>query len=246
MGWVTGRVCELQQWNERLFSLRVDASIEPFKAGQYNRLRLRVGGDEVSRPYSYVNSPDRQPLEFHFVRLERGCLSVELSRLCPGDAVDLMPRSSGLFTLDTLPDAHALWLMATGTGIGPYLSMLATSEPWVRFAQIRLIHCVRQVADLSYGGRIQALVSLHPDRFRYIPLVTREEMNGALKRRIPDALEQGILEEMAGLVLDPKQAQVMLCGNPDMVSDTQARLRLRGFRRNRRGDPGQITIENYW
>jgi ferredoxin--NADP+ reductase len=246
MGWVTGRVCELRQWNERLFSLSVEASIEPFKAGQYNRLRLTVGGEEVSRPYSYVNSPTEQLLEFHFVRLEHGCLSIRLAQLVPGDAVDLMPRSTGLFTLDTVPDAQALWLLATGTGLGPYLSILATQEPWERFSEIRLIHCVRQVSDLSYRDRIEALSGPYKGRFKYVPLVTRESMEGALTQRIPLALESGSLEERAGLELHPEHSQVMLCGNPEMVRETQAVLRARGFKRNRRGDPGQITVENYW
>ena len=246
MGWVRGRVCDLRQWNERLFSLSVEASVEPFKAGQYNRLRLIIGGQEVSRPYSYVNHPDEQPLEFHFVRLADGGLSIGLSELAPGDAVDLMPRSTGLFTLDTVPDAQALWLVATGTGIGPYLSILATQEPWQRFSEVRLIHCVRHVSDLSYRDRIEALSRPYQDRFRYVPLVTREVMECALDQRIPLALESGVLEEKAGLILHPAQSQVMLCGNPEMVRDTQALLRDRGFKRNRRGDPGQITIETYW
>lgn len=246
MGWVKGRVVELRRWTERLFSLRVDAEIEPFKAGQYNRLRLFVGDQWVGRPYSYVNAPDRRPLEFHFVAVPEGPLTSRLIHLQPGDEVELMPRSTGLFTLDQVPDGNDLWLFATGTGLGPFLSILGTDEPWERFENICLVHSVRVAAELSYRDRIQGFIERAPDRFRYLPLVSRERCAGALCARIPATLADGRLEDLAALSIEPEHSQVMLCGNPDMVRDTQAVLRGRGLHRNRRSQPGQITVENYW
>ncbi len=246
MGWVKGRVREIKRWTERLFSLCVDAEIEPFKAGQYNRLRLFIGDEWVGRPYSYVNPPDRRPLEFHMVTVPEGPLTSRLIHLQPGDEVELMPRSTGLFTLDQLPDARDLWLLATGTGLGPFLSMLGTQEPWERFENIRLVHSVRQAAELTYRDRIQAFSERAPDRFGYVPMVSREVCEGALCSRIPATIEDGRLERLAALTIEPDHAQVMICGNPDMVRDTQAVLKGRGLLRNRRGHPGQITVENYW
>ena len=246
MGWVKGRVREIKRWTERLFSLCVDADIEPFKAGQYNRLRLFIGDEWVGRPYSYVNPPDRRPLEFHLVTVPEGPLTNRLIHLQPGDEVELMPRSTGLFTLDQLPDARDLWLLATGTGLGPFLSMLGTEEPWERFENIRLVHSVRQASELTYRDRIETFAERAPGRFGYVPMVSREVCAGALCARIPATIEDGRLEHLASLAIEPEHAQVMICGNPDMVRDTQAVLKGRGLRRNRRSQPGQITVENYW
>jgi ferredoxin/flavodoxin---NADP+ reductase len=246
MGWVKGQVRDLKRWTDRLFSLQVDADIEPFRAGQYNRLRLCIGDEWVGRPYSYVNPPDSRPLEFHMVTVPEGPLTNRLIHLQPGDEVELMPRSTGLFTLDQVPDARDLWLLATGTGLGPFLSMLGTDEPWTRFENIRLVHSVRQQAELAYRDRIQAFVEAARGRFGYQPMVSREVCASALCARIPAAIEDGRLEALAALRIEPEHSQVMICGNPDMVRDTQAMLRARGLQRNRRGKPGQITVENYW
>ncbi len=246
MGWVKGRVRELKRWTERLFSLYVDAEIEPFRAGQYKRLRLPIGDQWVGRPYSYVNPPDRRPLEFHFVRVPEGPLTNRLVHLQPGDEVELMPRSTGLFTLDQVPDAHDIWLLATGTGLGPFLSMLETDEPWERFENIRLVHSVRLAAELSYRDRIQGFIDRAPGRFGYVPMVSREICENVMCARIPATIEDGRLEALAALTIGPGHSQVMLCGNPEMVRDTQSVLKGRGLRRNRRGQPGQITVENYW
>jgi ferredoxin/flavodoxin---NADP+ reductase len=246
MGWVKGQVRDLKRWTDRLFSLQVDADIEPFRAGQYNRLRLFIGDEWVGRPYSYVNPPDSRPLEFHMVTVPEGPLTNRLIHLQPGDEVELMPRSTGLFTLDQVPDARDLWLLATGTGLGPFLSMLGTDEPWMRFENIRLVHSVRQQAELAYRDRIQAFLETAPGRFGYLPMVSREVCESALCSRIPAAIDDGGLEEFATLRIEPERSQVMICGNPDMVRDTQAVLRARGLQRNRRGKPGQITVENYW
>jgi len=246
MGWVKGQVREITRWTDRLFSLRIDAEVEPFKAGQYNRLRLFIGEEWVGRPYSYVNPPGTAPLEFYLVTVPEGPLSHRLVALRPGDEVELMPRASGLFTLDQVPDARDLWLLATGTGLGPFLSMLGTAEPWARFQNIRLVHAVRRAGELNYRERIEAFAAQAPGRFRYLPMVSREACAGALCERIPNALEHGRLEDLADLAVTAAGSQVMICGNPDMVRDTQQVLRLRGLQRNRRSHPGQITVENYW
>ncbi len=246
MGWVTGIVRERKQWTERLFSLRVDAEVEPFKAGQFNRLRLEIDGEMVGRPYSYVNAPDERPLDFYLITVPDGPLSNRLVQLEPGDPVELMPRATGFFTLDELPDSRDLWLLSTGTALGPFLSILKTSEPWDRFENIRLIHAVRKAEELVYQDTIRPFVERDPQRFQYIPFVSREPCPGGLEGRVPAAIAEGRLEHHAGLTITPEHSQVMLCGNPAMVKDTSDVLRARGLERNRRRKPGHITTENYW
>jgi ferredoxin/flavodoxin---NADP+ reductase len=244
-GWVCGEVRELRRWTDRLFTLRVDAEVEPFKAGQYNRLRLPIDGEWVARPYSYVNPPDGRPLEFYLITVPGGPLSNRLAQLRRGDAVELMPRASGLFTLDQVPDARDLWLIATGTGLGPFLSILRSGECWERFRNVRLVHGVRRAEELGYRDTLLAL-GFGPDRFRCLPMVSREDGPGALRGRITAALRDGRLEQAAGLAITPESSQLMLCGNPDMVRETQTLLGERGLQRCRRGRPGQVTVENYW
>jgi ferredoxin--NADP+ reductase len=245
-GWVQGEVREIRRWTERLFSLSIDAQVEPFQAGQYNRLRLWIDGEWVARPYSYVNATDVRPLEFYLVTVPDGPLTNGLVQLHPGDSVELMPRASGLFTLENVPDARDLWLVSTGTGLGPFLSILRSGMCWERFEQVRLVHGVRYAADLSYRDTLLELARDHAGQFRYLPIVSREEAPGALRGRITEALIDGRLERAAGREIAAESAQVMLCGNPEMVREIQAGLRERGLQRCRRGHPGQITVENYW
>jgi ferredoxin/flavodoxin---NADP+ reductase len=184
-------------------------------------------------------SPDVRPLEFHLVTVPEGPLTNRLIHLQPGDDIELMPRSTGLFTLDQVPDARDLWLLATGTGLGPFLSMLGTDEPWERFGNISLVHSVRCGAELSYRDRIQALAAAAPERFRYQPMVSREALAGIPQVRASRrSCRTDSWRFTCGLEIEPEHSQVMICGNPDMVRDTQAVLRARGLERNRRGKPG--------
>ena len=109
-----------------------------------------------------------------------------------------------------------------------------------------LVHAVRTTAELTYREKIDALLAQHPDQLTYIPFVSREQADFALHGRVPTAIEDGSLEARAGLPLDVADSQVMICGNPAMVSDTQAVLAGRGMKKNRRREPGHITTEQYW
>ena len=136
--------------------------------------------------------------------------------------------------------------MATGTGVGPFLSILDTATPWQRFERIVLVYAVRTLAELSYRERIAALQTKHGAQFVFVPFVSREETGFALGGRIPQAIADGRLESSAGLALSAEQSQVMLCGNPQMIEDTTQELMQRGMKKHRRKDPGQITVEHYW
>lgn len=244
--WVNGTVVNLRQWTDRLYSLQVEADIPPFKAGQFTRVALDIEGERVARPYSFVNAPHDPLLEFYFITVPDGPLTRELVRLKPGDAIHLAGRSSGLLVLSELPDADSLWLLSTGTAIGPFLSILGDSEVWQRYARVVLVHSVRTRDELTYRDSIDGLMALHPERLSYIPFVSREQTDIGINARVPAAIEDGRLEAHADLQLTAETSQVMICGNPSMVRDTLAVLESRGLRKNRRREPGHITTEQYW
>ncbi len=248
--WVQGRVIGKRCWTDRLVSLQVEAPEVTFVAGQFGRLALPAPPgskeDMVGRPYSFVNSPESSPHEFYFITLPEGPLTPRLSALEPGDPVWLLRNANGFFSVDEVPAADVLWCLSTGTGLGPFLSILRTVEPWAKFGRIVLVHAVRYGNELTYRDTIAEIAIAHPGAFTSIPIVSRESQPDALGGRIPGAIRDGRLEARAGLALSPENSHVMLCGNPAMVDDTQKVLEARGMKRNRRKEPGQITIETYW
>lgn len=244
--WSAGCVREVYRWTDKLYSLRVDAAVQPFTAGQFTKLGLVIGDELVSRPYSYVNAPHETPLEFYFVTVPDGPLTHRMVGLSPGDAVEVMSKASGFLTLDEVPDAAHLWMLSTGTAIGPFLSILKTAQPWQRFERVVLVHAVRLAAELSFADSIAALRRKHAGRFDYVPVVSREDTSFALRARIPAIIEDRRLEQRVGLEIEAASSQVMICGNPDMVKATSATLYARGLARNRRREPGHVSVENYW
>lgn len=244
--WLDGRVSGLKQWTESLYSLSVDAEIADFEAGQFARLALEIDGEQVARPFSLVNAPDERPLDFYFIEVPGGTLSPRLANLQEGDPIQVSAKANGLMTLKHVPDsAKNLFLISTGTGIGPFLSILKTPEVWANFEQVTLVHAVRFQNELTYQETIQSARDQHPDQFSYIAIVSREDAENALSGRIPAAIDNGQLEELAGTPIN-SDAHVMLCGNPDMVQDTTELLETRDLRRHSRKEPGHITIEKYW
>jgi ferredoxin--NADP+ reductase len=242
-----GSVVALKRWTERLYSVQVDAAVEPFRPGQFGRIALPdENGEMIVRPYSFVNAPHERPLEFYFITLDDGPLTRQLVALKPGDALWVAPRASGFMTPADIQDADHLWLLCTGTALGPYLAICKTDEPWRRFRKVVLVHAVRTAEELTYQDTIRAIAAAHPGQFIYVPCVTREETDFALRARVPQAIEDGRLEARAGITLTAENSQVMICGNPDMVTDTSAALEARGLRKNKRKEPGQITVETYW
>ncbi|MBI4124143.1 MAG: ferredoxin--NADP(+) reductase, partial [Betaproteobacteria bacterium] len=142
-----------------------------------------------------------------------------------------------------VPQAQTLWLVSTGTGIAPYLSILRTEAPWQRFRNVVLVHGVRFSRELVYQdliGKIQ-----NPG-FKYVTFVSREPHPGSLAGRIPAAMRDGRLEAAAGVALSAATSHVMLCGNPQMLKDAAAALAQRGMRKHRRRAPGHITVESFW
>jgi ferredoxin/flavodoxin---NADP+ reductase len=244
--WNIGKVIEHKQWSESLHSLYVESDIEPFEAGQFVKIALTVNGEIIGRPYSLVNPPGSRPSEFYYIEVPNGPLTARLSTLRPGDEILVAPKAHGFLILDELPQSRHLWMMATGTGIGPFLSILATDKPWIRFERVILVYAVRYVSELSYQERIAQLFARHSRQFSFIPFVSRETVDLTLTGRIPQAISDGRLEMHAGIEFSAENSQIMLCGNPQMVKDTGNVLIARGLKKNRRFDPGHITVENYW
>jgi ferredoxin/flavodoxin---NADP+ reductase len=239
--WHEGRVRENRHWSEALFSLRIEGAPLAFEAGQFVRIALDIDGSRVARPFSMVNAPHDPVLEFYGIIVPQGPLSPRLAKLAPGDVLYVAPNPAGFLVLSELPDAETLWLLATGTGIAPFISILRTDAPWRRFNNVVLVHAVRHARELVYRDEATSMPGL-----RYVAFVSREAAPGALAGRIPAAVRDGRLEAAAGLALSPHTSQVMLCGNPDMLKDTTAALVERGMRKHRRRAPGHITVESFW
>lgn len=245
--WVTGKVTNIQHWTDSLFSLTVHAPVAPFSAGQFTKIGLEIDGERVQRAYSYVNAPHNPDLEFYLVTVPEGKLSPRLHAMKPGDEVQLVSEAAGFFVLDEVPDCNTLWMLATGTALGPYLSILQEGKDLERFENIVLLHAVRYADDLSYLPLMQQLAERYTGKLRILTVVSREVVPGALYGRVPTLISSGELEAAAGLPMTPETSHVMLCGNPQMVRDTQQLLKdTRQMTKHLRRRPGHMTAEHYW
>jgi len=244
--WLEGRVVGQKRWTDRLCSLQVAAPLGRFEAGQFVKLALDVGGERIARPYSLVNPPGLEPQEFYYNVVAAGPLSPRLAALAAGDAVCVAPNVAGFLVLAEVPDAENLWLIATGTGLGPFLSILRTEAPWRRFSRVTLVHATRTAAEQTYGELLEAVGAARGEQFRRVAFVSREKAPGTLEGRVPAAIGDGRLERAAGTELSAERSHAMLCGNPSMVIDVTAALAERGMRKHRRRAAGHITVETYW
>lgn len=245
--WVSGKVTKVEFWTDALFSLHVRAPVHPFTAGQFAKLGLDVDGERVQRAYSYVNAPSNPDLEFYLVTVPEGKLSPRLAALKPGDDVQIVSEAAGFFVLEEVPDCDTLWMLATGTAIGPYLSILEEGKDLERFNNLVLVHAARYAADLSYLPQMQALEEKYKGKLRIQSVVSRETVPGMLTGRVPFLIETGALEEAVGLAMHADNSHVMLCGNPQMVRDTQQLLKdTRQMSKHLRRRPGHMTAEHYW
>lgn len=251
--WMTAKVHAIRHWHAGLFSLQVNVEGFNFKAGQFARLALPTvdGAPPVSpsesRAYSMVNAPGEELLEFVIAKVPEGQLTPQLQNLVAGDDILINSHPSGFFTLDHVPDGDTLWMLATGTGIGPYLSILQQDAVWQRYSKVRLVHGVRTPADLCYHDWLKALVGQYPAQFAYHCVISRGSQPdpAVLRGRIPALIASGELEHAADAVFNP-QSQVMLCGNPAMIQDAREVLAEKGLRKHLKRKPGQITMEQYW
>ena len=244
------KVLSVHRWAHNLFSFTLTRPAHfKFSAGQFARIGLMVDGELVARAYSVVSSPFDETLEFFSIVVPDGAFTSNLQHLKVGDELYLDKVSYGYLTLARyqLPVPQDLWLLATGTGLAPFLSMLQDFETWKKYQHINLVYSVRTASELAYVERIQEIAALFGEGhtgFKFVPIITRDP-NATLHDRLPILIANGELEKTIGLSLNPDSSHVMLCGNPQMVEDTKEALKQRGLAMNRRGE-GNIAVENYW
>lgn len=270
------KVIEVTRWAPTLLSFKVTRPDGfKFTAGQF--VRLGIHGKDlqyfaqnyetklitsetqdkpidldgyVFRAYSVASSPYDEFIEFFSVVIPHGEFTSKVNHIQVGDSLLLNTTPFGYLTLARyqLPLPNDLWLLATGTGLAPFLSILKTIEVWQQYQRIILVYSARTSQELAYQAEIDAIKSIYGDNgaaFVFLPIVTREADYAGEKARIPNLILSGKLTELVGQKLDKERSHVMLCGNPQMVEDTKEALKSIGLTMNRRGE-GNIAVENYW
>lgn len=244
--WLAAKIAARTDWNDRLFSLRFACDDFPvYQAGQFTKIGIQNGDALLSRPYSLVSHPDQHELEVLAVPVVQGKLSPQLHNLQVGDELQVMAPATGFLVLEEIPRSEQLWMLATGTGVGPFIAILQGNKVWQQYRRVVLVYGVRYQTDLAYLPLLQRLGEQYAEQFHFVPVVSRETppQNG-LQGRIPDLLND--IQRICQLTLSATESQVMLCGNPQMIIDSQAKLESIGLQKHLRRQPGQISMERYW
>jgi ferredoxin--NADP+ reductase len=255
------KITWIKRWTDHLFSFRItrDAGYR-FKPGHFARLGIyRDDGPKgpryVWRAYSIVSADYDEYLEFYSIVVPEGDFTSRLAELRVGDEILIDKLGYGFLTLDRFERGRDLWLVSSGTGIAPFISILYDLSALEQYERLILVHSVRNANELAYRDTIEAFrthevfgeeLAANPDKLVYVPIVTRERHGDALHARIPALLGNGKLEERAGVKLDHERSRIMICGNPEMVDDIRHHLQNQGYRVSRRGEPGHMAVENYW
>ena len=250
----TETITQVRPWTDSLFSFRTtrDRGYR-FTPGQFARIGVAdpESGQKVWRAYSIASASYDEHLEFFSVVVPDGAFTSRLARLAEGDEILVERKSYGFLTTDRFQSGRDLWMLATGTGLAPFLSILHEFETWEQYDNLVLVQSVRTQQELAYEELIRGFdkseyYAEFAHKLRYARIVTREPVPGTLRDRVTKLLANGVLEENLGLRLDHDRSRIMLCGNPEMVEDSRRLLVERGFRLSRRGEPGHLAVENYW
>jgi ferredoxin/flavodoxin---NADP+ reductase len=249
------RILHWQEWMPGLFSFRVSRPEGyDFMPGQFARLGITLdSGETIWRAFSLASGPQRDYLEFYAVVVEQGTFTPLLDQRRVGAEVQVEKPAQGFLTADRLwrgGDSKDLWMLATGTGLGPFIAMLDDPAVWQNFDNLVLVHSVRHANELGYRAQLEswADATVVPGRARltYLPTLTRDQGTPHSWGRITDLIEQDRLAGLAGVPLEVARSRFMLCGNPAMVEASRALLKARGFTNDRKLTPGHIVVENYW
>ncbi len=247
------KIVRVHYWTPALLSFTTTRPLErTYRPGQYTRLGLRVDSRLIWRAFSFVSAPGELALEFVAARVPDGLFTAQLGAIQAGDDIHIEHENYGFMTADRFVDGDDLWMLATGTGIGPFVSMLRDDGVWQRFRHIVLAHGVRNTSDLIYREELlqmQAIQRKGRDQLSLVCCRSRADgqpVDACLPGRVTTAFDNGTLEMTAGRSLRPDTSRVMLCGNPQMIEDMRARLHARGMRPCRRTTTGQFLTENYW
>ncbi|MEO7068340.1 MAG: ferredoxin--NADP reductase [Rhodanobacter sp.] len=247
----TEHVIDVQHWNDTLFSFRTtrDPTFR-FDSGQFVMIGLETAGRPLLRAYSIASANYEEHLEFFSIKVADGPLTSRLQHLKSGDPVIVSRKPTGTLVLNDLKPGRNLYLLGTGTGLAPFLSIARDPDTYARFDKIVLAHGVRTINDLAYADYLERELPQHEylgemvrEKLIYYPTVTREPFRN--RGRMTDAIADGTMSAGTGLPpLDPAVDRVMLCGSPAMLDDLSALLDGRGFHISpRTREPGDYVIE---
>ena len=245
------RVLSVHHWNDRLFSFRTtrDPGLR-FRNGHFVMVGLEVDGRPLMRAYSIASANHEEYLEFFSIKVRSGPLTSRLQHLKEGDPILVSRKPVGTLVISDLLPGQRLYLLGSGTGLAPFLSIIQDPETYDRFDQVVLAHGVRHVNELAYAEFITHELPTHEflgemvrEKLIYYPTVTREPFRH--QGRLTHLIESGKLFADLGLPpLDPAQDRVMICGSPGLLKDACALLNARGFILSPHiGEPGHYVIE---
>lgn len=244
------QVLSVHHWTDTLFSFTTtrDQAFR-FKNGQFTMIGLKVDNKPLLRAYSVVSTNYDENLEFLSIKVPDGPLTSRLQHIKEGDRIIVGRKPVGTLVIDNLKAGRNLYLLGTGTGLAPFMSIIRDPETYDQFEKVVLVHGCRQVAELAYGERItqelpqdELIGELIREQLIYYPTVTREPFHN--RGRITDLITSGKLFEDIGLApLEQAHDRVMICGSPAMLADLKALLDGRGFAEGNTGEAGDYVIE---
>lgn len=244
------RVLTVHHWTDRLFSFTTtrDPALR-FNNGHFTMIGLRVNEKPLLRAYSIASANYEEHLEFLSIKVDDGPLTSRLQHIKVGDTVIVGRKPTGTLVVDYLLPGKRLYMLATGTGLAPFMSIVRDPETYERFEQVILVHGVRIVDELAYHDLLLEHLPSHEflgdivsSQMLYYPTVTREEFKNT--GRIPELIESGKLFSDLDLPeLNPAEDRVMICGSPGMLRDLKQMLEQRGFNEGNTSTPGDFVIE---
>ena len=244
------RVLSVHHWTDRLFTFTTtrDPSLR-FSNGHFTMIGLRLNGKPLLRAYSIASPNYEEHLEFLSIKVEEGPLTSHLQHIQVGDTIIVGKKPTGTLLIDYLTPAKRLYLLSTGTGLAPFLSIIRDPETYEKFETVVVVHGVRQLDELAYHDLIVDHLPQHEflgdmigQQLRYYPTVTRETYRNM--GRVTSLIENGKLFNDLGLpTLNQAQDRVMLCGSPGMLNDLKHMLETQGFVEGNTSIPGDFVIE---
>lgn len=233
-------VTSVRKWSDKTFSLTTTRAEDfQFANGEFVTIGLRSEGKLIARAYSIVSTNDQDYLEFLSIHIPDGPLTSHLANVSAGDGVWINSKSTGTLTLKHIQPGRNLYLLSTGTGVAPFMSIIRDAVSYDHFEHIVLVHSVRHLAELAYNEEIAAM---NNECLLYVPTVTREAF--PTPQRGADLFRSGELFTQLGLPnADPAKDRVMLCGNPNMNKEMAAYLKDQGWSETNHSGIGNFTTE---